>query len=84
MRALGARHLLATKLDAARRLGGLLAAAEAGLAFAEAGIGPTIGQGLSPLSAGGLARLLLRHQELAERRTSGRRADMRRSEGRSA
>jgi len=63
--ALGARRLLATKLDAARRVGGLLAAAEAGLAFAEAGIGPTIGQGLSPLSAGGLARLLLRHQELA-------------------
>jgi flagellar biosynthesis protein FlhF len=66
--ALGARRLLATKLDAARRLGGLLAAAEAGLAFAEAGIGPTIGQGLSPLSAGGLARLLLRHQELADNR----------------
>ncbi len=64
-RALGARRLLATKLDAARRLGGLLAAADAGLAFAEAGIGPTIGQGLSPLSPGGLARLLLHHQELA-------------------
>jgi flagellar biosynthesis protein FlhF len=63
--ALGARRLLATKLDAARRLGGLLAAAAAGLAFAEAGIGRTIGQGLSPLSAPGLARLLLRHQELA-------------------
>jgi flagellar biosynthesis protein FlhF len=64
-RALGARRMLATKLDAARRLGGLLAAADAGLAFAEAGIGPTIGQGLSPLSPGGLARLLLHHQEAA-------------------
>jgi flagellar biosynthesis protein FlhF len=62
--ALGARHLLATKLDAARRLGGLLAAAEAGLAFAEAGIGRTIGQGLSAFSAHGLARLLLCQQEL--------------------
>jgi flagellar biosynthesis protein FlhF len=70
-RALGARRLLPTKLDAARRLGGLLAAADAGLAFAEAGIGPTIGQGLSPLSAGGLARLLLRHQELAGARHEG-------------
>jgi flagellar biosynthesis protein FlhF len=68
--ALGARRLLATKLDAARRLGGLLAAAEAGLAFAEAGIGPTIGQGLRPLTAGGLARLLLRHQELAGARAA--------------
>jgi flagellar biosynthesis protein FlhF len=63
--ALGARHLLATKLDAARRLGGLLAAADAGLAFAEAGIGRTIGQGLSALSARGLARLLLCQQELS-------------------
>jgi len=63
--ALGARHMLATKLDAARRLGGLLTAAAAGLAFAEAGIGRTIGQGLSPLGAPGLARLLLCHQELA-------------------
>ncbi len=69
--ALGARRMLATKLDAARRLGGLLAAADAGLAFAEAGIGPTIGQGLSPLSAGGLARLLLRHQELAKASDAG-------------
>ncbi len=69
--ALGARRIVATKLDAARRLGGLLAAADAGLAFAEAGIGPTIGQGLSPLSAGGLARLLLRHQELADAQHAG-------------
>jgi flagellar biosynthesis protein FlhF len=70
-RALGARRLLATKLDAAHRLGGLLAAADAGLAFAEAGIGPNIGRGLCPLSAGGLARLLLRHQELASARQAG-------------
>lgn len=59
--ALGASRLLVTKLDAARRLGGILAAAAAGLAFCEAGIGPTIGRGLAPLSAGGLARLLLQH-----------------------
>lgn len=61
--ALGVKRLLATKLDAARRLGGLLAAADAGLAFAEAGIGPTIGRGLSPLGAAGLARLLLHTQK---------------------
>lgn len=65
--ALGSRRLLVTKLDAARRLGGVLAAADAGLAFCDAGIGPTIGQGLSPLSAGGLARLLLRREEHAMR-----------------
>lgn len=63
--ALGARRMLVTKLDAARRLGGLLAAAAAGLAFGEAGIGPTIGRGLGPLNARGLARLLLHHERAA-------------------
>lgn len=58
--ALGARSMVVTKLDAARRIGGVLAAAEAGLVFTEAGIGPTIGDGLCSLSADGLARLLLR------------------------
>ena len=63
--AIGCRRLLVTKLDAARRLGGVLAAAAAGLALCEAGIGPTIGRGLSPLTAAGLARLLLRLFEQA-------------------
>lgn len=58
--ALGARAMLVTKLDVARRCGGILAAAEAGLSFTQAGIGPTIGNGLCELSADGLARLLLR------------------------
>ncbi len=56
---LGAGHLLVTKLDVTRRLGGILAAAEPGLMFCDAGIGPTIGDGLRPLTADGLARLLL-------------------------
>jgi flagellar biosynthesis protein FlhF len=64
--ALGSRWLMATKLDVARRLGGVLAAAEAGLALAEAGIGPTIGRGLGALSAAGLARLLLRSEPGAD------------------
>lgn len=58
--ALGARDMVVTKLDAAKRFGGVLGAAEAGLAFTEVGIGPTIGDGLRRLSADGLARLLLR------------------------
>lgn len=57
--ALGARAMVVTKLDVARRFGGLLAAAEAGLAFTEACIGPTIGDGMRSLSADGIARLLL-------------------------
>jgi flagellar biosynthesis protein FlhF len=71
--ALGSRWLLATKLDVARRLGGVLAAADAGLALAEAGIGPTIGRGLGALSPAGLARLLLRGEpgfELADGSTA--------------
>lgn len=58
--ALGARRLIATRVDVARRLGGLLAAAEAGrLAFAHVSITPYIARGLSPLGAIALSRLLL-------------------------
>ncbi len=46
----GARMLVATKLDLARRLGGILAAAEAGLALCEGGIGPGAADGLVPLT----------------------------------
>ncbi|MEI6160030.1 MAG: GTPase, partial [Roseococcus sp.] len=55
---LGARHLLPTRLDMARRLGGVLSAACVGLALTEAGIGPQVAHGLQPLSAGWLAERL--------------------------
>ena len=58
--ALGARRLVATRLDLARRLGGVLAAAAAGpLALAEAGIGPGAADGLIPFTPDDLARRLL-------------------------
>lgn len=58
--ALGARRLIATKLDTVRRLGGLVAAAAAGsLAFAELGLSPVIGDGLLPVNPVSLARLLM-------------------------
>lgn len=57
--ALGAKNMVVTKLDVAKRLGGFMAAADAGLALCQAGIGPTIGDGMRPLTADGLARLLL-------------------------
>lgn len=61
--AVGAQRLLATRVDAARRLGGLLAAADAGkLHFAEMGDTPHIADGLRPLSPAALARLLMRTQ----------------------
>ena len=57
----GATRLIATRLDLARRLGGVLAAAEAGgLALAEAGIGPGAADGLAALTPALLARLLER------------------------
>ncbi len=62
---LGANAMVVTKLDVAKRIGGVLAAAEAGLAFTEAGIGPTIGNGLCSLSADGITRLLLRRYRSA-------------------
>lgn len=55
---LGARHLLPTRLDLARRLGGVLSAACTGLALTEAGIGPQVAHGLQPLSPAWLATRL--------------------------
>jgi flagellar biosynthesis protein FlhF len=56
---LGARHLIATRLDVARRFGGILAAAASGLALAEAGVGPQVAQGLRPITPEWLAARLL-------------------------
>jgi flagellar biosynthesis protein FlhF len=49
-REIGAARLVANRLDGARRLGGVLAAAAAGLALAEAGIGAGVADGLVPLT----------------------------------
>jgi flagellar biosynthesis protein FlhF len=57
----GATMLVGTRLDMARRLGGLLAAAEAGkLTMTEAGIGPGAADGLEPRTAALLASRLSR------------------------
>ncbi len=56
--ALGVRHLLPTRLDVARRLGGVLAAAQAGLALTQAGIGPGAADGLAPITPAWLAACL--------------------------
>jgi flagellar biosynthesis protein FlhF len=57
--ATGASHLVATRLDLARRLGGVLAAAGAGLALTEGGVGPGAADGLLPLTPEWLAARLL-------------------------
>ncbi|MCQ4159373.1 GTP-binding protein [Roseomonas sp. GC11] len=60
-RALGATHLLPTRLDAARRLGGVLAAASAGgLVLSLGGTGPEAAGALLPLNAAWLAARLRR------------------------
>jgi len=64
--AANATLLVATRLDLARRLGGVLAAAVTGLAFAEAGIGPGVADGLVPMTPAFLAQRLLRVPPTAE------------------
>ncbi len=55
----GVRRMITARLDAARRLGGLLAAAELGLELAWTTTGREIGRPLKPWTALGLARLLI-------------------------
>ncbi len=58
--AIGVRQLVGTRVDAARRFGGLLAAADAGaLAFSEISVSPYVSDGLIRLDSTGLAKLLM-------------------------
>ena len=67
-REVGARRLIATRLDMARRLGSVLAAAYAAdLAFADFGTTPRIKDGLEPANPRALARLLMPHWSVEER-----------------
>jgi flagellar biosynthesis protein FlhF len=68
----GARLLAATRLDLARRIGAVLAAAGAGLALAEAGIGPGAADGLVPMTPDLLATRLMRVPQLSAAGTGAR------------
>lgn len=58
--AAGADYLIMTQLDIARRIGALLAAADAGaLTIAGVSVGRRVGDGLKPLTPQSLARLIL-------------------------
>lgn len=58
--AVGVHHLLPTRLDIARRLGGLLSAAMHGtLIFSDASNTPKVADGLMPLTPQNLSRLLM-------------------------
>ncbi len=64
---LGVRRAMFTRLDAVRRLGGVLAAAAAGgFSLANASVTPHIANGLEPINPVALARLFL-HQDPAAR-----------------
>src|SRR5579863_4611775 len=56
---IGTRLLVATRLDLAHRLGGILAAAGVGLTLTEAGVGPGAADGLRPLTQEWLAARLM-------------------------
>lgn len=68
---LGALRLHATRLDAARRLGSLLAAGGGrSLAFCEVSVTPFVANGLSPINPVSLARILLRAAPAPDTKTA--------------
>lgn len=57
---IGATRLFASRLDTTRRLGAILACAEAGqMAFCDVSASPHVASGISPISAISLARLIM-------------------------
>ncbi len=59
---LGVRRLIPTRLDFARRIGGILSAADrGGLAFAEASHTPQVANGILALDAAALSNIILPH-----------------------
>jgi flagellar biosynthesis protein FlhF len=63
---IGARRTIIAKADCSRRKGALIAAGEAGLAFAHISASPYIGAGLAPATPLRLARTLLDIHDLPE------------------
>jgi flagellar biosynthesis protein FlhF len=71
--AVGAGELLPTRIDIARRLGGILSAAHHGtMSFSDYSNTPKVAQGLSPMTPKALARFLMpgayRKQEIPNMR----------------
>lgn len=68
---IGARQLLSTRIDTARRLGGLLSAAQqGGLGFADISDTAKVADGLTPLTATRLTRILMPRAENARVQSS--------------
>ncbi|MEP4189867.1 MAG: hypothetical protein ABJN51_02230, partial [Sneathiella sp.] len=63
---IGAKRLIATRLDTTRRYGGLFTAADtANLSFSYASVSPSVATGLHVITPVNLARLILRDPTLA-------------------
>ncbi len=61
---MGATHMIVTRMDMARRYGGLLAAAEgAGLSFSDISVSAQVADGLIRLTPAAMARLMVPHTE---------------------
>lgn len=72
---IGARSLLSTRVDVARRLGGLLSAAhQGGLSFADISNTAKVADGLTPLTATRLTRILMPRAEDVRATTTTRKA----------
>ena len=66
--AIGAGRLVVTRLDMARRLGSILAAADAArMRFSDVSITPQVADGLSPINPLSLARLIMPHTPQSHR-----------------
>jgi flagellar biosynthesis protein FlhF len=62
-RRLGVKRLIVTRLDAARRLGGIVGAADAGLTLAQISMSPYVADALVTINPVSLSRLLLSRAE---------------------
>jgi len=61
---IGVKHVVVTRLDVARRTGGILGAAySAGLAFAEVSLSPSVAERLTLINPVALARIIMPHTD---------------------
>jgi flagellar biosynthesis protein FlhF len=71
---IGAKSIVPTRLDMSRRLGGILAAADAAdMAFAGAGHGPQVADGFLELDAKGLTDFIVPKKKKAKETKDGKR-----------
>jgi flagellar biosynthesis protein FlhF len=74
---IGVKRMIVTRLDVARRAGGIVAAAYgAGMAFAEVSISPNVAERLSAINPVSLARIIMPHTDDKQTETSSSEAEI--------